>query len=183
MILSRLLSALTLTGIVYALNGTITDYAPLVNQPCPNVTTDPILRVFTAINQSLHPSEESFVNTRLTTVIPNEWENWIGDGSAIGYNLSLFQSTGFPKIGAAFSGGGLRAAQYGAGVFSGLDARNESAKAAGTGGLLQVMSYISALSGASQSRSWLKIELTCPSHPIQAARGLLAPFIRTTSQP
>ena len=153
MLLCRFLSALTLTGIAYALNGTITDYSPLVNQPCPDITTDPILRVFTAVNQSLHPGEESYVNTRLTTVIPNEWENWIGDGSTIGYNLSLFKSTGFPKIGISVSGGGLRAAQYGAGVFSGLDARNESAKAAGTGGFLQVTSYMAGLSGASQSQS------------------------------
>ena len=143
------LSALTLTGVVYALNGSITDYAPLVNQPCPDVTADPLLRVFTAVNQSLHPDEESYVNTRLTNVIPNEWENWIGNGSAIGYNLSSFNSSSFPKVGIAISGGGLRAALYGAGVLSALDARNESAKAAGTGGLLQVTSYMSGLSGES----------------------------------
>jgi lysophospholipase len=101
------------------------------------------------VNQSLHPLEESYVNTRLTSVIPNEWNNWIGDGSAIGYNLSLFNSSNFPKIGIGISGGGYRAAQYGAGVLDALDARNESAKAAGTGGLLQVTSYLSGLSGAS----------------------------------
>jgi lysophospholipase len=142
-----LLSTLALAGVAYALNGTVTDYAPLVNQPCPNVTTDPLLRVFTPKNQSLHPREEDYVNTRLTTVIPNEWKNWLGDGSAIGYNLSTFNNS-FPKIGIAISGGGYRAAQYGAGVLSALDARNESAKAAGTGGLLQVTSYLSGLSGA-----------------------------------
>ncbi|KAF8499635.1 phospholipase B [Russula emetica] len=151
MLLRRYLSTLALTGVVSALNGSVTDYAPLVNQPCPNVTTDPLLRVFSAVNQSLHPREEEYVNTRLTTIIPNEWKNWIGDGSAIGYNLSSFNSTGFPKIGIAVSGGGLRAAQYGAGVLSALDARNESAKAAGTGGFLQVTSYLSGLSGG----SWL----------------------------
>ena len=144
----RYLSTLALAGVVYA--GSITDYAPLVNQICPNVATDPLLRVFTPLNQSIHPREEEYVNTRLTTVIPNEWKNWIGDGSAIGYDLSSFNSSDFPKIGFAISGGGLRAAQYGAGVLSGLDARNESAKAAGTGGLLQVTSYLSGLSGASQ---------------------------------
>ena len=153
--LRRYLSTLALAGVVYALNGTITDYAPLVNQPCPNVTTAPLLRVFTPINQSLHPGEQGYVNTRLTTVIPNEWKNWIGDGSAIGYNLSSFNSSALPKIGIAISGGGYRAAQYGAGVLSALDARNESAKAAGTGGLLQVTSYLSGLSGASQSSLFL----------------------------
>jgi lysophospholipase len=147
--LRRYLSTLALAGVVYALNGSITDYAPLLNQPCPDITTAPLLRVFTPINQSLHPGEQGYVNTRLTTVIPNEWKNWIGDGSAIGYNLSSFNSSTFPKIGIAISGGGYRAAQYGAGVLSALDARNESAKAAGTGGFLQVTSYLSGLSGAS----------------------------------
>lgn len=47
----------------------------------------------------------------------------------------------------AIPGGGLRAAQYGAGCLSGLDARNDSAKAAGSGGLLQVTSYLTGLSG------------------------------------
>lgn len=43
--------------------------------------------------------------------------------------------------------GGYRAAQYGAGVLSGLDARNDSAQSAGTGGMLQVSHYLSGLSG------------------------------------
>ena len=144
------LSALALTGLAYASNDSVTDYAPLVNQPCPDVTTAPLLRVFTPMNQSLNPREEDYINTRLTTVIPSEWNNWVGDGSAIGYNLSAFGTT-FPKIGVALSGGGYRAALYGAGVLSALDARNQSAKAAGTGGLLQVASYMSALSGTSLS--------------------------------
>jgi lysophospholipase len=116
------------------------------------------LRVFTAVNQTLHPSEEEYVNTRLTAVIPNEWKNWIGDGSAIGYDLSSLNSSSFPKVGIAIGGSGLRAAQYGAGVLSALDARNESAKAAGTGGLLQITSYLSGHSGASQSQSILRLK-------------------------
>lgn len=152
MLLRLYLSALALTGAAYANTSAVTDYAPLVNQPCPNTTTDPLLRVFTPRDQSLHPGEAAYVDTRLTTVIPNEWKNWVGDGSAIGYNLSAFNSS-FPKIGIAISGGGYRAAQYGAGVLSGLDARNDSAKQAGTGGLLQVASYLSGLSGALLART------------------------------
>ena len=142
----RLCVALALTGLALADSGTtVTDYAPLVNQPCP---TNPLLRVFTPHNQTLHPGEAAYVDTRLATVIPNEWKNWLGDGSDIGYNLSAFNNS-FPKIGIAVSGGGYRAAQYGAGVLSGLDARNDSAKQAGTGGLLQVALYLSGLSGTS----------------------------------
>jgi lysophospholipase len=154
--ISFYLLTLVLTGLAYANNGSVTDYAPLVNQLCPNVSTDPLLRIFTPKTQSLHPKEATYINTRLTTVIPNEWNNWAGDGSAIGYNLSVFNDT-FPTIGLALSGGGYRAAQYGAAVLSAFDARNQSAKAAGTGGLLQVTSYISALSGSSLSPSPLPL--------------------------
>jgi lysophospholipase len=110
----------------------------MVNQPCPNLATDPLLHIFMPVNQSLHPCE-SYFNTRLNTVIANEWKLKISDGSAIGYNLFALNSSSFPKIGIAISGGGYRA-----GVISALDARNQSAEAAGTGGLLQVTSYLSA---------------------------------------
>ena len=43
------------------------------------------------------------------------------------------------------------ASQNGAGVISGLDARDKTAKEKGTGGLLQVSSYLAGLSGG----SWL----------------------------
>jgi lysophospholipase len=79
-------------------------------------------------------------------VIKQAWTDWIGDGSALGYSLSDFNSN-YARVGIAISGGGYRAAQYGAGVLSGLDARNSSAKAAGTGGLVQVTTYLSGLSG------------------------------------
>jgi lysophospholipase len=187
------LSALALSGVAYAFNGSVTDYAPLVNQPCPNITTNPLVRSFTPKNQSLHPREESYVDTRLSTVIPNEWQNWIGDGSSIGYNLSQFivnvnstiatpGNASFPKIGIAISGGGYRAAQYGAGVLSALDARNGSAKTAGTGGLLQVTSYLSGLSGVLQSQlslffaSFIAKETLRPL--MRACNVLLACYLR-----
>src|SRR5258708_32013115 len=164
MLLPRCLSALALACLVRAINGSITDHAPLVNPPCPNPASDPLLRVFNPVNQSLRPREESYVNTRLTTVIANEWKNWISDGSAIGYNLSALNGSSFPKIGIAISGGGYRAAQYGAGVLSALDARNQSGKAARTRGLLQVTSYLSGLSGA--SRFPLNVKLSRIMHEV-----------------
>lgn len=136
--------------------GNVTDYAPKTNVECPDTTTNPLIRVFTPQTQSLHPQEVEYINSRASTVLPDAWKAWLGDGSAISYNISSFGGN-FSKIGIAISGGGYRAAQFGAGVLSGLDARNESAKAAGTGGLLQVSSYISALSGL------------CLLHPTRAA--------------
>ncbi|TFY82180.1 hypothetical protein EWM64_g1831 [Hericium alpestre] len=144
------LTLLALVAGVFAAGdeGSPADYQPNTNQQCPNITETPLVRVFTPASQSLHPREEAYVNTRLSQAIPDEWRNWIGDGSGIGYNLDAF-SNNFTKIGLAISGGGYRAAQYGAGVISALDARNDSAKAAGTGGLLQVSSYLTGLSGGS----------------------------------
>lgn len=133
--------------------GSPLDYAPQTNVNCPDT---PLVRVFTPETQSLNPLESEYVSTRQATVIQDAWKVWLGDGSALGYNLSAFNSN-FSKVGIAVSGGGYRAAQYGAGTLSGLDARNDSAKNAGTGGLLQVASYISALSG--------KAFILCGAHP------------------
>lgn len=121
-------------------------YAPITSLLCPNITQNPLLREFTAETQALHPQESAYINTRESTVIPGGWQDWLGSGSQIGYDVSVL-SKNFSRVGIAFSGGGFRAAQYAAGVTSALDARNSSAKSAGTGGLLQVASYISGLSG------------------------------------
>ncbi|KAJ6586847.1 phospholipase B [Mycena vulgaris] len=126
----------------------VTDYAPSLNVECPDFSTTSLIREFTPQNQTLHPSEVKYVDGRFNTTVQDAWNAWLGDGSRLSYNLSAFQGH-FPKVGLAIPGGGLRAAQYGAGCLSGLDARNESAKAAGTGGLLQVASYMTGLSGGS----------------------------------
>jgi lysophospholipase len=79
--------------------------------------------------------------------LPATWVDWLGDGSGIGYDLTQFTGK-VPRLAIAFSGGGHRAALFGAGVRNALDIRNDSAKNAGTGGLLQAASYVSGLSGA-----------------------------------
>jgi lysophospholipase len=121
-------------------------YAPSTGSQCPTITRDPLLREFTPETQALHPRESAYIDTRGSTVIPKAWQDWLGTGSQIGYNISVLSSN-FSRVGIAFSGGGFRAAQYSAGVTSALDARDPSAKSSGTGGLLQVASYISGLSG------------------------------------
>jgi len=124
--------------------GSATDYAPQTNVECPNVS---FVRQFTAENQTLHPQEVDYVTTRASTVLPQTWNTWLSfNNSQHGYNTSDFQDH-FPKVGIAISGGGLRAALYGAGTLRALDARSHGAKAAGTGGLLQVASYLTGLSG------------------------------------
>ncbi|KAL5528334.1 hypothetical protein ACEPAF_7470 [Sanghuangporus sanghuang] len=125
--------------------GSPTEYAPQVNIPCPDA---PLVRVFTPENQTLNALEQEYISNREATVIPDAWQDWIGDGSALGYNMSIFNNE-YPRVGIAISGGGYRAAQLGAGVLLGYDARDELAKKSGTGGFLQVASYITGLSGGS----------------------------------
>jgi len=124
----------------------VSSYAPITNVQCPST---PLLRSVSPANQSLNPQEVDYVGARAST-LPSAWKSWIKDPSAIGYDLTALggaDGSRFPKVGIAVSGGGFRAAQYGAGVISALDARNDSAVSAGTGGLLQVTSYMSGLSG------------------------------------
>ncbi|KAF7980794.1 hypothetical protein HWV62_36869 [Athelia sp. TMB] len=135
-----------LSAALVAAQGDPTAYAPTANVQCPS---EPLLRVFTPQNQTLHPQEAAFVAAKDATVLPAAWAAWIGNGSQIGYAGAAFGGN-YSRVGIAISGGGYRAAQYGAGVLSALDARNASALAAGTGGLLQVATYWSGLSGASR---------------------------------
>ena len=121
-------------------------YAPVTRSLCPNISQSPLLREFTPETQALHPLESAYISTRESTVIQKAWHDWLGTGSQIGYNVSVL-SRNFSRVGIAFPGGGYRAAQFSAGVTSAFDARNQSAKSSGTGGLLQVTSYISGLSG------------------------------------
>lgn len=121
-------------------------YAPTINVQCPET---PLVRTFTTENQSLNALETEYIHTRDTQILPSAWKDWLGDGSALGYNLSLFEGV-FPRIGIAACGGGLRASLFDVGTLNAFDARNQSSKKAGTGGLLQVASYFSGLSGAHQ---------------------------------
>ncbi|KIJ52232.1 hypothetical protein M422DRAFT_156921 [Sphaerobolus stellatus SS14] len=119
-------------------------YAPRTNASCP----DTLIRSFSPSNQAINKDEQDYINDRLKAM-PQAWNDWLGDGSQLGYKLNEFKQ--FPRVGMAMSGGGLRATLYGAGVMNALDIRNETAKAIGTGGFLQTALYMSGLSGS----SWL----------------------------
>ncbi|KDQ08025.1 hypothetical protein BOTBODRAFT_192001 [Botryobasidium botryosum FD-172 SS1] len=146
------LSSFLLSAAVLASAQSPTTYAP-AHVPCPS---DSLLRVFTPANQTLHPRETEYVDARLQD-LPAAWNKWI-DADALGYDLKSLggdQGVNFPKVGIALSGGGYRAAFVGAGVLSALDSRYNQSTAAGTGGLLQVASYLSGLSGGSWTLSSL----------------------------
>jgi lysophospholipase len=143
--LSFSLATLTYVTLV-AGQAAVLQYAPSTMVQCPNVSTQPLLRVFTPQTQAIHPLEDNYIKSKESNVLPNAWTAWIGNASQLGYDSPEFGGN-YSKIGMAISGGGYRAAQYGAGVISALDARNDSARAAGTGGLFQVVSYLSGASG------------------------------------
>jgi lysophospholipase len=155
-----LLPLLALLGSAVGNSKSNLDYAPTTNVQCPDVSAGPLIRVFTPQSQSLHPDEDTYVKHRRANVIPNAWKDWLGDASQIGYDLSTLQGA-YPQVAIALSGGGYRAAQYGAAVLNALDGRNTSAKSAGTGGLLQVASYLGGLSGG----AWLTGSLYANNWP------------------
>lgn len=98
-------------------------------------------------NQTLAESEQSWVSERRSQ-IESSWADFLSNHS-IGYSASDFNSSTWPTLGLAVSGGGYRAALYGAGVFNALDGRNSTSAEAGLGGFLQVATYATGLSGGS----------------------------------
>jgi lysophospholipase len=139
---------LTLTSLLsFTLAQNLVDnYAPTINANCPNTSAGPLVRTFMPQTQVLNTSETEYITSRESNTIPNAWSNWLGNASDIEYNFQDLQGK-FPRVGIAIGGDGLRTAQYGAGALSGLDWRNNTAREQGTGGLLQVASYLAASSG------------------------------------
>lgn len=114
--------------------------------------------------QSLSADEAAYIASRESGPIPPAWEAYlanvlnVSDNANISSSLPTYVSSilngsvgTYPRLGIANSGGGYRAASYGAGVLNALDGRNESSVAIGTGGLLQAASYHAGLSGG----AWL----------------------------
>ncbi len=131
-----------------------------------------LVRSAGATNQSLGPDESNYVSTRKSQVLPGAWSTYLQNVQATNVTLPDYVTStlgngsnngmGLPNLGIATSGGGYRAALFGAGVLNSLDGRNASSKGVGTGGLLQAATYLAGLSGG----SWLVTSFAqsdCPS--------------------
>ncbi|OSD00770.1 lysophospholipase [Trametes coccinea BRFM310] len=146
-------------------------YAPVL-QPCPasidlvrSVGSDPQ-------SQKLSLEEAHYIHSRQSSILPTAWVDYylnvLHDTSQLlplYITQILLGSLGLdalPNLGIATSGGGLRAALFGAGVLSVLDGRNQTSVQAGTGGLLQTAKYLSGLSGG----SWLVLSLAQADFPM-----------------
>ncbi|MBW0506331.1 hypothetical protein O181_046046 [Austropuccinia psidii MF-1] len=113
-------------------------------------------------NQTLSQGEQSFLQGRKSVLEPL-WRDFFihGPGSKTGYqNTALMgdQQHDWPTLGLAHSGGGARAALYGAGVLHAFDARTTSSPVRG---VLQLATYITGLSGG----SWLVTSLAANDYP------------------
>ena len=113
-------------------------------------------------HQSLSTSEAGYVQARRSQVIPQAWKTYLANVEATNVTLPSYvssilsgSSSQTPNFGIAISGGGYRAAIFGAGVLDALDGRKASSNSAGLGGLLQTATYLTGLSGG----SWLLTSL------------------------
>ncbi|OAX38862.1 hypothetical protein K503DRAFT_717526 [Rhizopogon vinicolor AM-OR11-026] len=137
-------------------------------------------------SQSLSTSEASYVSTRKTNVLPQAWKTYLSNVLSTNASLPAYvatilsgNSSEIPTLGIATSGGGYRAAIFGAGVLNALDGRNSSSASAGIGGLLQSATYLSGLSGG----SWLLTSLAQANFPTiqELAFGPATPTVSNNS--
>lgn len=103
---------------------------------------------------ALNTEEAAYIARRQTASLP-AWRTYLANVALDDFDIDAFLAGGVPVTGAAVSGGGLRAMLHGGTVLNGLDARNEEAVEARTGGVLQVLTYLSGLSGGGwMTGSW-----------------------------
>ncbi|KAG6373885.1 lysophospholipase [Boletus reticuloceps] len=119
-------------------------------------------------NQSLSSSEAAYVKARRSNVLPQAWKTYLANVEATNVTLPSYvssilngSSSETPNLGIATSGGGYRAAIFGAGVLNALDGRNTTSNSAGIGGLLQTATYLSGLSGG----AWFVTSLAQANFP------------------
>ncbi len=121
----------------------------------------PLVRLAGTTQQSLSNSESAYISAKKSQVLPSAWQTYLLNvqNSAQANNIQLPSYVSAiladlnPQItlGIATSGGGYRAAIFGAGVLNAIDGRNTTSAQTGAGGLLQAATYLSGLSGG----SWL----------------------------
>ncbi|GBE81631.1 Lysophospholipase 2 [Sparassis crispa] len=145
-------------------------YAPSFSL-CPPGTS--LIREAGTTAQNLSFGESAYISNRTSKVLPEAWRTYLASVQISthdevilpGYVSAILEGANgseyYPKLGIATSGGGYRAAIFGAGVLNTLDARNVTSIRAGTGGLLQAASYLSGLSGG----GWLVSSLVQANFP------------------
>ncbi|KAJ3109282.1 Lysophospholipase 1 [Phlyctochytrium planicorne] len=120
---------------------------------CP--TDEPILRS-TLTSSSMDKVNQTLMKEEAEWIAAKEekgreaWRRYLERVQLKDFDIEKFvKSKKLPRVALAFSGGGSRALLVGAGVIKSMDERSPEAIEKGTGGILQVASYISGLSGGS----------------------------------
>ncbi|KAJ7450821.1 lysophospholipase [Mycena latifolia] len=117
--------------------------------------------------QTISASEARYIEQKREKVLPAAFKAYLQNVQRTGVTLpnyveSILQcKEQLPTVGISTSGGGYRAAIFGAGVLNALDGRNSSSVKKGTGGLLQAATHLAGLSGG----AWLTTSLAQANFP------------------
>ena len=163
---AALLAALPST--VYGQQEAAIAYTPSVSA-CPPGTQ--LVRLAGTTDQTLSTDESTYVGTRESQVTSHAWAAYLANVQASAQHalpsylqeiLGSHVPAILPRLAITVSGGGHRAAFFGAGSLNALDGRNTTSANLGTGGLLQSASYLGGLSGG----SWLVSSLVQANFPM-----------------
>ncbi|KAJ7092844.1 lysophospholipase [Mycena belliarum] len=117
--------------------------------------------------QTVSAAEARYVEQKRKKVLPVAFKAYLHNVQQTGVVLPHYVKSileceeELPTVSIATSGGGYRAAIFGAGVLNALDGRNASSAKKATGGLLQAATHLAGLSGG----SWLVTSLAQANFP------------------
>lgn len=119
-------------------------------------------------SEGLNPEEETWIHNR-KKVVAGALSDYLSHANLKGFDIDHYisalnhsQYDAVPAIGVAISGGGYASAIMGAGLLRALDGREKVTNEAGTGGLMQALSFLSGQSGG----SWLVSAYTAAEYPL-----------------
>ncbi|KAJ7178193.1 lysophospholipase [Mycena filopes] len=118
--------------------------------------------------QTISAAESRYIEDRREKILPGAFKTYLRNVEKTGVALPKYvqdilegKTLQLPGVGITTSGGGYRAAIFGAGVLNAFDGRNASSVTKGTGGLLQTATHLAGLSGG----SWLVTSLMQANFP------------------
>ena len=155
------ISVLTLYATLAAAQNLSESYAPIYVD-CPSDT-----QFVRPASDGLNPKEEQWLHDR-KKVVASTLPRYLSRSKMTDFDIESYiralnrtDYAATPTIGLAISGGGWASAIMGSGFIRALDEREDESNAAGTGGLLQSMSFFSGQSGG----SWVVMSYSTAQFP------------------
>ena len=156
------LGFLTLCAALVAAQNLSESYAPVYVE-CPSNS-----HFIRPASEGLNPEEEQWLHNRKKAVA-GALPRYLSRANMTDFDIESYvralnrtDYAAVPAIGLAVSGGGWASAIMGSGIIRALDEREDISNAAGTGGLLQSMSFFSGQSGG----SWVVMSYTTAQFPL-----------------